>query len=152
MILFLIPLAVNSILRHLRERGYGLKFFPSYFATTILTLLFLVQFTHFFTAADIFSSDSAIQASKVLNREFSDSHIAAIDSFTLSVLLNTQKRSSYLEMTGLPVIGRKLLSDPLPEVAVFGSDGSELAENQPVLESRYSLYSRAGNYFIYSLK
>ena len=152
LILFLLPDALNIIIKKSKEFFPAIKPFSFYLATTSVFLLFLIQIMHLFTAADIFYSNSAIQAAQILNREFPDSRIATIDSFTLSVLLETQKRSQYIEMAGLPAIGKKLLFDPLPEVVVLAQDGRGLEENRSILENNYQLYSRTGNYFIYSLK
>lgn len=143
LILALIPFSVSRIAERFKKSGFPI---------VILTSLFLVQGIHLFTAADIFYSNVAILASELLNREFPDAPIGIFDAFTLSVLLKTEKRSQLIEMAGLPVIGKNpLFSEPLPEAVVFSPDGRFLEENQPILKNKYRLYSRAGNYFIYSL-
>lgn len=146
LILFLLPDAAGKAAKFFKDFSLRLPIL-------ILASLFIIQFVHLFTAADIFYSNSAILASELLNREFPDKSIGVINSSALSVLLNTNKRFQFVEMTGLPMIGENpLFSDPRPEVMAFWPGEKLSAESQLILENYYLPYSKAGGYLIYLLR
>lgn len=153
LILFFLPEALLVLF----ERFSGLPDFFKISSNRLLAyfviFLTVVQIGHLFTSAQIFTSDSEILASELLNREFSRKSVGVINSLTLSALLKTDKRFQNAEMAGIPAIGKNpLFIDSLPEVIAFLSGENLSEESRAVLENRYILYSQTGGYYVYILK
>lgn len=143
LILLLIPDFLPAVFKKFGEQYRKTAFFAAGF-------LVLVQLAHFFMAAQIFYSDTAIKVSGFLNKEFPGKSIGVINSLDISVLLDTEKRFQIAEMAGIPVMGKNPLSrEPLPEIIVFAA-GEKLSDaDKMVLKNKYAVYSGINEYFIY---
>lgn len=152
LILFSLFPSFSLLISRIKTFIPGLKLSSRWLSAGLVILLIAVQFVHFFTAAQIFYSDTAIKVSGFLNKEFTNETIGLINSLDVSVLLDTEKRFQIIEMTGIPIMGKNPLSlEALPEIIVF-SAGEKLSDaEKTVLENEYAVYSRINEYFIYKI-
>ncbi|MDD5430727.1 MAG: glycosyltransferase family 39 protein [Candidatus Pacebacteria bacterium] len=148
LILFLLPEALRIIADKIPKiGGCAVRL-----VATGAVFLIAVQTFHLFTAAQIYTSDTAIKTADYLNEKFSGKSIGVMNSLGVSILLDADKKYQIVEMAGIPVIGENPLSaNPLPEVIVSVIGDKFLEQGRPVLEKKYRLTDNFDGYDIYTL-
>src|SRR3989338_5539715 len=95
----------------------------------VCSVLITIQIIHFFTAAQIYTSDVALRAGQALNDRYPNKTIAILGEPTIALFIPHERKHQIIEMVGLPVLGKNpLFSDPLPDVALSAGNGKFLAE------------------------
>lgn len=151
LILFTLPPVITSALVRVRAFIANFKLNPRSLSVSLAAALILIQQTHFFSSAQIFYSDSEIEVSHFLNKEFPNQAIGAIDALSLSVLLETNQRFQIVNMAGIPPMGKSpLFTDPLPKIVVFSTSEGLSPVERFTLEKYYSPYLNLKGYSIFA--
>ena len=104
----------------------------------VCSVLITIQIIHFFTAAQIYTSDVALRAGQALNDRYSTQAIAILGEPTIALFIPPERKHQIVEMVGLPVLGTNpLFSDSLPDVVLSAGDGRFLAEAGDIISSFY---------------
>ena len=108
-------------------------------ASLVCSVLITIQIIHFFTVAQIYTSDVALRAGQALNDRYPTKTIAILGEPTIALFIPPERKHQIIEMVGLPVLGKNpLFSDPLPDVVLSAGDGRFLAEAGDIISSFYN--------------
>lgn len=108
-------------------------------AAIMVGIIVLFQFVQLNTIAKLFTSDGALRTATYINEDYPNASTVAIGTLTISVLLDTKKRYTYIRFPGIPSIGVSLPDmQDLPDIVVTDETTEEYLESKPVLDARYS--------------
>ncbi len=120
-------------------------------ASIILFFLITAHTVYFFTAAKIYTSDSIMQVSEYLRREFGGKSIGVLDSLKVGIFLEPSYKYQVATMVGIPQIGKNPLFNQVPPEVLVGVSGNKfLVEAHDVLRQKYYLYNTVAGYSIYT--
>lgn len=144
LILMAVPYSIDAVMKlpHLRNIWHG--------ASIALSVLIIVQTIHFFTSAQIYTSDSALRAGEYVNREFPHESVGVLDAITLGIFIDPSQKYQAITMVGLPQMGTNpLLEKNLPNIVISVPDNHFLNEAASVIKQHYVFKNSTGDYSIY---
>ncbi len=120
-------------------------------AITCITLFQIVQFS----SADIYTSDTSLRVAEYINTTYPNESVLTLGNLSISVLLESPERYTYIKLDGIPPLGKPLSSDYFPTFVIV-EDAEEGINYYPaaesILESHYALEHTIGAVQIFKLK
>ncbi|OHA26477.1 MAG: hypothetical protein A3C06_02780 [Candidatus Taylorbacteria bacterium RIFCSPHIGHO2_02_FULL_46_13] len=154
LILIVLPHAVFTLACYAQKRVKFLRTFQMATVTVyLISALAVLQVVQLFTAADIYTSNQAMMVAHYLDKIYSHARVAVIDNANVYALLTNPKREGVLALTGIPVIGKNPLLNPvLPQVVVSFPEDRFRDEAKDVLAARYRFVENYQGFDIFELK